>query len=199
MVAVGQRFTTGHLANDTLAESLRNGLFVAANCVAIEMIASYGMPVGKEVFATCYYIGALMEICRTWKVRVMPVYRKDVKLALCGSPRAKDANVRQALIDLLGAPGTKKEPGRYLRDQRARVVSAGHRLVRQDPAYDPIVTRTGRETVRRCCASASTWRCLQQRRAQLDKGGDWPWPELIGQWQMDQWNKETAEAAGCTA
>ena len=38
-----------------------------------------------------------------------------------------------------------------------------------------------------------------QRRAQLDKGGDWPWPELIGQWQMDQWNKETAEAAGCTA
>jgi hypothetical protein len=107
----GQRFTTGHLANDTLAESLRNGLFVAANCVAIEMIASYGMPVGKEVFATCYYIGALMEICRTWKVRVMPVYRKDVKLALCGSPRAKDANVRQALIDLLGAPGTKKEPG----------------------------------------------------------------------------------------
>jgi hypothetical protein len=42
---------------------------------------------------------------------VQLVYRRDVKLHLCHSPRAKDANVRQALIDRLGPQGTKKNPG----------------------------------------------------------------------------------------
>ena len=39
------------------------------------------------------------------------VYRKDVKLHLCGSPRAKDPNIRQALLDKLGPVGTKRQPG----------------------------------------------------------------------------------------
>jgi hypothetical protein len=42
---------------------------------------------------------------------VTRVFRKDVKLHLCNSPRAKDANVRQALLDRLGPQGTKKAPG----------------------------------------------------------------------------------------
>jgi hypothetical protein len=39
------------------------------------------------------------------------VYRNAVKLHICGTPRAKDPNIRQALIDKYGAPGTKKNPG----------------------------------------------------------------------------------------
>jgi hypothetical protein len=39
------------------------------------------------------------------------VFRKDVKMHLCNSMRAKDANIRTALIDKLGAPGTKKMQG----------------------------------------------------------------------------------------
>jgi hypothetical protein len=39
------------------------------------------------------------------------VYRRDVKLHVCGSPKAKDPNIRQALIDLLGPAGTKRAPG----------------------------------------------------------------------------------------
>ena len=39
------------------------------------------------------------------------VKRTDVKLHLCGTCRAKDSNVRQALIDRWGPRGTKKEPG----------------------------------------------------------------------------------------
>lgn len=81
--------------------------------VAIEMIASYGMAVGKEVFVTCLWIGRFIQCAGADRVGL--VYRKDVKLHLCGSPRAKDANVRQAIIDLYGgkaaAVGNKKQPG----------------------------------------------------------------------------------------
>ena len=75
---------------------------------ACEMIASYGMAVGREVFETCVWIGRFVEVARE---PVQLVYRKDVKLHLCHSPRAKDANVRQALIDQIGPQGTKKNPG----------------------------------------------------------------------------------------
>ena len=82
--------------------------------LAIEMIASYGMPVGKEVFETCVWIGrfvhayapSAMDNSRHY------VYRLEVKSCLCHSAKAKDANVRQALIDRFGAPGTKKCPGK---------------------------------------------------------------------------------------
>ncbi len=35
----------------------------------------------------------------------------EVKIHLCNHPRAKDPNIRQALIDRFGAPGTKKNQG----------------------------------------------------------------------------------------
>jgi hypothetical protein len=81
--------------------------------VACEMIASYGMAVGKEVFETCVWIGRFIQAAGPERVRL--IYRKDVKLRLCGSPRAKDANIRQALIDKWGgkaeAIGTIKKQG----------------------------------------------------------------------------------------
>lgn len=77
--------------------------------LTIEMIASYGMPVGREVFKTCVWIGRFIQAWESDCFRL--VYRKDVKLHLCGTARAKDANVRQALIDKYGPTGTKKNPG----------------------------------------------------------------------------------------
>lgn len=86
---------------------------VNADELAVEMIASYGMAVGAEVFETCVWIGRFIERWSGCSHRL--VYRREVKLHLCGSPRAKDPNVRQALIDLYGgkekAVGTKKSPG----------------------------------------------------------------------------------------
>jgi hypothetical protein len=73
--------------------------------IACEWIASYGMPVGKEVFETVLQIGMLRAIT---PMRLIP--RADIKLHLCGSMRAKDANIRQALLDKLGPVGTKKNP-----------------------------------------------------------------------------------------
>jgi len=77
--------------------------------VVIEMIASYGMAVGASVFETCVMIGRLVQLFS--KLPVSMMYRKDVKMHLCQSMRAKDANIRQALIDKLGPPGTKRNPG----------------------------------------------------------------------------------------
>lgn len=84
--------------------------------LAIEMVASYGMPVGSEVFRTVWWTGRFAE---SWMENggsdPIEVYRKDVKLHLCNSPRAKDANIRQALIDRWGgkdaAIGNAKKPG----------------------------------------------------------------------------------------
>jgi len=78
--------------------------------VVIEMIASYGMAVGASVFETCVMIGRLVQLFN--KLPVSMMYRKDVKMHLCHSMRAKDANIRQAIIDRLGPPGTKKHPGK---------------------------------------------------------------------------------------
>lgn len=80
--------------------------------LAIEMIASYGMPVGASVFDTCVWIGRFIQ---AWNGPYELVYRRDVKLHLCGQARAKDGNVRQAIIDRFGgkekAIGRKASPG----------------------------------------------------------------------------------------
>lgn len=76
--------------------------------VAIEMIASYGMSVGQEVFETCVWVGMFMQATR---LPVKRYTRKQIVVNLCGSARAGDSNVRQALIDKYGKQGTKKKPG----------------------------------------------------------------------------------------
>lgn len=78
--------------------------------VAIEMVASYGMAVGKEVFETVFWIGRFWEALGYVKDRTK-IYRKDVKMNLCHTMKAKDSNIRQALIDRFGPVGVKKEPG----------------------------------------------------------------------------------------
>jgi hypothetical protein len=81
--------------------------------LAIEMIASYGMPVGKEVFETVLFIGQLME---AWGKPCELIYRADVKMHLCHqTAKVNDSVIRQALLDRFGpgkkAMGTKKQPG----------------------------------------------------------------------------------------
>jgi hypothetical protein len=79
--------------------------------VAIEHIQCMGMAVGASVFETAYAIGEMRAACRQKGTLWLPVYRSEVKMHFCNSMRAKDANIRQALIDRLGPPGTKKNPG----------------------------------------------------------------------------------------
>ncbi len=67
--------------------------------IAVEMISSYGMPVGASVFETCVWIGRFVE---AWGGDFQYVTRRAVKLHLCNSAKAKDSNVSQALRDRFG-------------------------------------------------------------------------------------------------
>lgn len=87
--------------------------------VVIEMISNYGrgMPAGASVFETCIWIGRFDNELRNLSYEPEFVKRVPVKTHLCGSAKAKDSNVIQALIDRFApnasnrGKGTKRDPG----------------------------------------------------------------------------------------
>lgn len=88
--------------------------------VVIEMITGYNMSVGQTVFETCVWIGRFIEKLECFGIKTTRVSRKEVKMNLCGSMRAKDKNIIEALVDRFSpndtrnhGKGTKKEPGYF--------------------------------------------------------------------------------------
>lgn len=79
--------------------------------VACEHLQCFGMAVGTTTFETAYWVGDFRSTCRAAGTRFVRAFRSEVKMHHCKSMRAKDANIRQALIDRFGPPGTKKQPG----------------------------------------------------------------------------------------
>ena len=81
--------------------------------VAIERVVSYGMAIGKETIETIEWIGRFWQVAGANRTRLIP--RKEVCKHICNDGRAKDPNIRQALIDRWGgkaeAVGTVKKPG----------------------------------------------------------------------------------------
>ena len=96
----------GKVPNETMLKLLESEWY---QVLVIERIAGYGMAVGDEVFETCVWTGRFLQASyATVKARIT---RRDIKLHLCGQARAKDGNVRLALMDRFGNKGTKKNPG----------------------------------------------------------------------------------------
>ena len=110
----------GKLENEILLQKIPI-IVGEADHFAIEMVASYGMPVGKDVFETCVWIGRFIQAAMEAELPMRHhfVYRKDEKLCLCFDSRAKDSNIRQALIDryakfdFKSGKGTKKTPDTF--------------------------------------------------------------------------------------
>ena len=80
-------------------------------CVAIEMLASYGMNIGRTCIETAKEIGRFQERLSDYVNEVNYIYRKDEKMCICGHMQAKDSNVRQALIDRFAEFDTKNGKG----------------------------------------------------------------------------------------
>lgn len=94
----------------TLLEVRRCGHDI--DLMLIEKVESFGMAVGASVFETVYWSGRFAQVAQP--VGVERLGRRIVKLTLCGSVRAKDGNIRQALLDRFGgekAVGKKASPG----------------------------------------------------------------------------------------
>lgn len=81
--------------------------------VAIERVVSYGMAIGFETICTIEWIGRFLQAAGADRTRLIP--RKEVGKHVCNDGRAKDPNIRQALIDRWGgkaeAIGNVKKPG----------------------------------------------------------------------------------------
>jgi len=83
-----------------------------AAILSIEKVASYGMPVGAMVFETVWWSGRFAEAWfGTTGGIVARVEFSDVRLHLCRVRNAKESNVRRAILDRFGPPGTKKARG----------------------------------------------------------------------------------------
>lgn len=84
--------------------------------IAVEMIASYGMAVGKDVFDTCTMVGRIEQLADMLSIPSSRVFRMEEKEMICHDSRAGDANIKRALIDrfakhdLKRGKGTKKNP-----------------------------------------------------------------------------------------
>ncbi len=109
--------------NKELLQRIRNGDYPSSH-FAIEQIRSYGMAIGATTLDTVEWSGRLIEAWVSMKQdrfdadlridfesRILRIPRLEIKVHLCGTAKAKDQNIRQALIDRLGPPGTKKNPG----------------------------------------------------------------------------------------
>lgn len=107
----GKPVAFGHCENDELLAILGKSR-LTCEILAIEWIQNYGMPAGQSLFMTALWVGRFVEM---WPHVSLLVTRPTVKCHVCGSARAKDGNVRQALVDRFGGKelgiGRKKTPG----------------------------------------------------------------------------------------
>jgi len=102
--------------NHSLIELLKDWPLKREKVLVIEQVVCLGMPVGADVFETVFWSGRFWE---AWNWVVARLSRKDVKMHLCNSMRAKDLNVITSLVDRFDplrqfgkyGKGTKKNPG----------------------------------------------------------------------------------------
>lgn len=103
----------GKVSNDDLLNLVKTADYTE---MAYEQFQCYGMAVGKSTIESITWNGRFIQSVLDRHKPVIPVYRKDEKMTLCHTTKAKDANIRQVLIDRYAkfdyknGKGTKKNP-----------------------------------------------------------------------------------------
>ncbi len=115
LLGSGQEILESHvMPNDEVLTYIAS-LETRPKWLAIEQVKSYGMAVGETTFKTVEWSGRFIQqwlnVTEFLEDNVLRLPRLEIKLHLCHSPRANDGNIRQALIDRLGQPGSKRDPG----------------------------------------------------------------------------------------
>jgi hypothetical protein len=98
--------------------------------VVIESMQSYGAPVGRSIFETCFMIGRLIQVCTDHGIPFTLYPRPEYTRRICGVGKINDAILRQALLLRFG--GDKKgEPLNALKgcsDKRSAFAVAAYHI-----------------------------------------------------------------------
>ena len=105
----------GKVDNAELLRKLASATEQGWRWAVIEMVASYGMSVGRDVFDTTVWIGRFYQVLSD-QCPVRMLCRIEEKKHICHDSRANDTAIRRAWIDRFAAhdlkngKGTKKKP-----------------------------------------------------------------------------------------
>lgn len=86
----------GKISNEELLKIVKEEQY---DEMVYEEFQSYGMPIGQTTITSITWNGRYIQSTLDRNKPVFRVYRKDEKINLCRTMKAKDSNIRQALID----------------------------------------------------------------------------------------------------
>lgn len=133
----GVSIKCGTFENEGFADVFRGGYLYMAPHACIEQIASYGMSAGADLFETCFWTGRFYEWLSVEGLCVFRAKRKTIAAHHCHDAKAKDGNVRQAMIDRFGPPYVKgfkervhKKTGAPLAPKKVRLPGPTHGITK---------------------------------------------------------------------
>lgn len=86
----------GKISNEELLKIVKEAEY---EILLYEEFQCYGMAVGQSTIISITWNGRYIQSALDRGLKVEPILRKEEKMCLCGTMRAKDTNIRQALID----------------------------------------------------------------------------------------------------
>lgn len=97
---------------------------------ALEMVASYGMAVGKTTFETVYWIGRFAQKINEKGTSFHRYYKKtDINPAICFNARANDSTIRRAILDMFPKTGGGKEPSVGVKANRGELFGVNSHMI----------------------------------------------------------------------
>ena len=112
-VRSGELVEKGVTNNDLFIQTLASKIQTRrVHFVVIEKVVAQGMSVAQPTFETCGKAGEFFnEVDRYSTAAAFYMPRREVKLQLLGKVVGNDAQVNQAVRELMGDKGTRKNPG----------------------------------------------------------------------------------------